>query len=67
MYKTRGHYLRGKAMNNGSRRESVLYEARELWRTGFVTLDTETSGLDPDDQILQWAVCSQDGTVLGGK
>ena len=52
-------------MNNGSARAYVLYEARELWRNGFVTFGTETSGLDPDDQILQWAVCSQDAEVLG--
>ena len=52
-------------MNNGSARACVLYEARELWRNGFVTWDTETSGLDAEDQIIQWAVCSQDGTVLG--
>ncbi|MHB8596685.1 MAG: 3'-5' exonuclease [Ktedonobacteraceae bacterium] len=46
-------------------RQRVLYQARELWRTGFVTFDTETTGLEWEDQIIQWAVCSQEGTVLG--
>jgi DNA polymerase-3 subunit epsilon len=46
-------------------RQRVLYEAREIWRNGFVTFDTETTGLEWDDQIIQWAVCSQEGEVLG--
>ena len=46
-------------------RQRVLYEARELWRNGFVTYDSETTGLEWEDQIIQWAVCSQEGEVLG--
>src|SRR6266566_9596653 len=46
-------------------RQRVLYEAREIWRNGFVTFDTETTGLEWEDQIIQWAVCSQEGEVLG--
>src|ERR1700719_2386487 len=45
-------------------RQRVLYEARELWRTGFVTFDVETTGLEWEDQIIQWAVCSQEGVLL---
>ncbi len=46
-------------------RQRVLYEAREIWRNGFVTFDTETTGLEWEDQIIQWAVCSPEGEVLG--
>src|SRR2546429_4296503 len=46
-------------------RQRVLYRARELWRTGFRTFDTETTGLEDDDEIVQWAVCDQEGNVLG--
>jgi DNA polymerase-3 subunit epsilon len=46
-------------------RQRVLYEARELWQRGFVTFDTETTGLTSADQIIQWAVCSQEGEVMG--
>lgn len=46
-------------------RQRVLYEARELWHSGFVTFDSETTGLEWEDQIIQWAVCSQEGEVLG--
>ncbi len=48
-------------------RQRVLYEARELWGKGFVTFDTETTGLglESEDEIIQWAVCSQEGEVLG--
>ncbi len=46
-------------------RQRVLYEAREIWCNGFVTFDTETTGLEWEDQIIQWAVCSQKGEVLG--
>src|SRR6266566_3131919 len=38
-------------------RQRVLYEAREIWCNGFVTFDTETTGLEWEDQIIQWAVC----------
>lgn len=46
-------------------RQRVLYEARELWRRGFVTFDTETTGLESEDQIIQWAVCLQEGEIVG--
>jgi DNA polymerase-3 subunit epsilon len=46
-------------------RQCVLYAAREIWKNGFVTFDTETTGLDGKDEIIQWAVCSQDGEILG--
>lgn len=46
-------------------RQRVLYEAREIWRSGFVTFDTETTGLENEDQIIQWAVCSKVGEILG--
>ena len=48
-------------------RQRVLYEARELWRNGYVTFDSETTGLNQerDDEIIQWAVCDQHGAVLG--
>lgn len=46
-------------------RQRVLFESREIWRQGFVTFDTETTGLAEWDEIVQWAVCSQDGQVLG--
>ena len=46
-------------------RQRVLYEAREIWRNGFVTFETETTGLEWEDQIIQWAVSSQEGEVLG--
>lgn len=46
-------------------RQRVLYEAREIWRKGFVAYDTETTGLEQEDQVIQWAVCSQDGEILG--
>ncbi len=46
-------------------RQRVLYEAREIWRNGFVTYDAETTGLEWEDQVIQWAICSQDGEILG--
>jgi DNA polymerase III epsilon subunit-like protein len=46
-------------------RQRVLYEAREIWRAGFVTFDTETTGLESWDEIIQWAICDQEGQVLG--
>ncbi len=46
-------------------RQRVLYEAREIWKSDFVTFDTETTGKSPGDQIIQWAVCSKDASVLG--
>ena len=46
-------------------RQRVLYEAREIWRNGFVTYDAETPGLEWEDQVIQWAVCSQEGEILG--
>lgn len=46
-------------------RQRVLYQARELWHHGFVAFDTETSGLESEDQIIQWAVVDQHGAVLG--
>src|SRR5450755_590463 len=45
-------------------RQRVLYAARELWRNGYVTYDSETTGLLWEDQIIQWAVCDQEGNVL---
>lgn len=47
-------------------RQRVLYEACELWRNGYVTYDSETTGLEWEDQVIQWAVCDQEGNVLGG-
>ena len=54
-------------MSNGSAttRQRVLYEARELWRNSYITFDSETTGLEAEDQIIQWAVCDQEGNVLG--
>ncbi len=48
-------------------RQRVLYEARELWCNGYITFDSETTGLglEQDDEIIQWAVCDQHGAVLG--
>lgn len=48
-------------------RQRVLYEARELWHNGYITFDSETTGLglEQEDEIIQWAVCDQQGTVLG--
>lgn len=47
-------------------RQRVLYWARELAQKGnWVTFDTETTGLEDKDEIIQWAVCAPDGTVLG--
>ncbi len=46
-------------------RQRVLYEAREIWHSGFVTFDSETTGLEWEDQVIQWAVCDQEGNVLG--
>lgn len=46
-------------------RQRVLYEARELRRTGYRTYDSETTGLEWEDQVIQWAVCNQEGNVLG--
>jgi DNA polymerase III subunit epsilon len=46
-------------------RQRVLYEARELWRNGYLTYDSETTGLEWEDQVIQWAVCDQEGNVLG--
>jgi DNA polymerase III subunit epsilon len=46
-------------------RQRVLYEAREIWKAGYVTFDTETTGLSEIDEIIQWAVCDQNGVVLG--
>lgn len=48
-----------------TRRQRVLYEARELWRKGFLTYDSETTGREWEDQLVQWAVCDQEGKVLG--
>ncbi len=50
-----------------TQRQRVLYEARELWRNGYITFDSETTGLNEagDDEIIQWAVCDQQGIVLG--
>jgi len=46
-------------------RKRVLFEARELWQNGYVTFDSETTGLEWEDQIIQWAVCDQEGNVQG--
>lgn len=46
-------------------RQRVLYRAREIWQSDFRTFDTETTGLGPEDEIIQWAVCDQHGSVLG--
>ncbi|EFH79611.1 3'-5' exonuclease [Ktedonobacter racemifer] len=46
-------------------RQRVLYKARQLWEQGFNTFDSETTGLDSEDQIIQWAVCNQEGQLLG--
>lgn len=46
-------------------RQLVLWEAREIWRKGFVSFDGETTGLESEDQIIQWAVCDQNGQILG--
>jgi DNA polymerase-3 subunit epsilon len=46
-------------------RQRVLYEAREIWRNGFHSFDTETTGLNDEDEVIQWAVCDQEGGVLG--
>ena len=47
-------------------RQRVLYKVRQLWQQGFATFDSETSGLDSsEDQIIQWAVCDQEGQLLG--
>ncbi|MDQ2717175.1 MAG: 3'-5' exonuclease, partial [Chloroflexota bacterium] len=46
-------------------RQRALYEAREIWRNGFVTYDAETTGLEWEDQVIQWAICTQDGEILG--
>lgn len=48
-----------------TRRQRILYRARELWNGGFVAFDTETTGLDSEDQIIQWAVVDQHGNILG--
>jgi DNA polymerase III subunit epsilon len=48
-----------------TRRQRVLYRARELWNKGFRAFDTETTGLESEDQIIQWAVVDQYGNVLG--
>jgi DNA polymerase III epsilon subunit-like protein len=44
---------------------SVLHQARELWRAGFVVLDCETTGLESWDEIIQWAITDQSGQPLG--
>jgi DNA polymerase-3 subunit epsilon len=46
-------------------RQRVIFQARELWKQGFVTFDTETTGKESDDQIISWAVVSQHGEALG--
>lgn len=46
-------------------RQRVLFRARSLWNSGFLAFDTETTGLESEDQIIQWAVCDQYGVVLG--
>jgi DNA polymerase-3 subunit epsilon len=47
-------------------RQRVLHWARKLVQEGhWVTFDTETTGLGEEDEIIQWAVCDSDGTVLG--
>ena len=46
-------------------RQRVLYEAREIWHSGYVTFDTETTGLEQEDQVIQWAVCDQEANMLG--
>lgn len=46
-------------------RQRVLYEVQQIWRNGFRCFDTETTGKEPEDQIVQWAICSQDGDILG--
>ncbi len=48
-------------------RQRVLYEAREILKNEFIAFDTETTGLglEQDDEIIQWAVCDQEGQVLG--
>lgn len=47
-------------------RQRILHWARELGAArDWVTFDTETTGLGDEDEIIQWAVCAFDGTVLG--
>lgn len=38
--------------------------ARRMVNSGFVILDTETTGLDPDDEIVQVCVIDHSGEVL---
>ncbi|MDY0227344.1 MAG: 3'-5' exonuclease [Desulfomicrobium apsheronum] len=45
-------------------RRIAIKEARELLETDFVVVDTETTGLGPDAEIVEISIIDRDGTDL---
>ena len=57
--------MKGRAfMENFRRREEVMAWAQGLWRRGFYVLDTETTGLGSDAEIVQIGIVNQDGAEM---
>src|SRR2546426_264318 len=54
----------GTPMSRQEDRWDVLWEVKQVAESGgFVTLDTETTGVA--GQVIQWAVSAPDGSILG--
>jgi DNA polymerase III epsilon subunit-like protein len=54
------------ARQRSADRQRVLLEARAIIQAGhYVGLDTETTGLDEEAQVVSWAIVGPDGTVAG--
>lgn len=49
---------------NSRIRQSAIEKARHLWATQPVFLDTETTGLGSDAEIVEISIIDHDGTVL---
>jgi DNA polymerase-3 subunit epsilon len=45
-------------------RQSALQLARTYWQTGSIFLDTETTGLDSQAEIVEICILEKDGSVL---
>jgi DNA polymerase-3 subunit epsilon len=45
-------------------RQSALYTARTYWQTGPVFMDTETTGLGSQAEIVEICILEQDGNIL---